>query len=166
MAKFTHHIRRPRGAPTPGGTEGDRADGHGSGFCLFPPSPSSHPAPFPPPRCRLPTSQDPQEGSYLNGRGSGPEGGGVLLSTLTQLVRLIKRVCGLWGQSSIPPRDRKTKEILLLQRFAAQCCKIKAVNVAIRMRRREESFSQCNRSSKRIHATAVWHTFTCRCAKY
>lgn len=78
-----------------------------------------------PPRCSLPTSQDPQEGSYLNGRGSGPWGvcvcveGGLPLSTLTQLVRLIKRVCGLWGQSSTPPRDRKTKEVPLFQRYAS-----------------------------------------------
>lgn len=89
MAKFTHHISCPCGSTDSRRTEGDRAELKGSGFSLFPPSPSSlwppH-LPFFPPILHVPLSHppcwpcsplllsDPETGSYLNGRGSGWEG--------------------------------------------------------------------------------------------
>lgn len=96
MAKFTHHISWPWGVPTAGeqrGTEWtDMALVSASFLLPLPPilyEPHSHP-----PYCLLPASQ--RHRKALISMEEEVDRSGGALSTLIQLVRLIKRVCGLW----------------------------------------------------------------------
>lgn len=82
MAKFTHHISCPCGSTDSRRREGDRRE-LVSGFLAFPLFSASHPV------CVLSNRQALiSVAEDVDRRES--------LATLTQLVRLIKRFCGLW----------------------------------------------------------------------
>lgn len=100
MAKFTHRISCPCGSTDSRGTEGDRVEEQGSGFSLVPPSPCSPLAlpthPFSHPVCAPLSPLVLSHRKALISMEEEVDGRGVPLATLTQLVRLIKRVRGLW----------------------------------------------------------------------
>lgn len=119
MAKFTHRISCPCGSTDSRRTEGDRVEEQGSGFSLFPPSPHSlwpYPPSLPPilyvplshpPYCPLSSSRIHRKAlismeEEVDRRGA----------TLTQLVRLIKRVCGLWVRAQTHQETGRPKTSL------------------------------------------------------